>query len=180
MDKLYQMRLRMGWQLLNDIALPGEEQQRLEHKMKMSGAHMIVSSRAAQSVGGIPPVAKGEDHAFDHALRTFANESGGTIPNIRHLLTVVTAARFSNRTPGSISAAVAGIDASSPFLATDLTCRFQAQPERLTQITRAHLQQTIDLLAGKPGGDVIAQEMNLLFGRMDAAMAQRKETSHNM
>ncbi len=181
-QRMYRMRLRIGWHRLAEAIASGRTRQDYRSRMKMSGAHMIAPVSSIRAIGGMPQIAAGEDHAFYNKLSTLAENLGKPLPYIRHLLTVVTAARLSERTPESMAAVVRSMKMNQPFRASDLMPLLQDSSDHNSkvEVTYAEYRRVLDALSGLPGAEETEQELNLLFGRLDRHMRRLKKQSANV
>lgn len=170
--RMYRMRLIIGWHRLSEAIDSGNQQQGYRDHFKMSGAHMIASVSSIRAISGMPQIAAGEDHAFYDRLRTLAKAQEQELPNIRHLLTVVTAARLSERTPESITDKVRGINLDQTLMGRDLLALLQGSEagNNLVEVTYKAYRTVLNTLAGLPGGNEMKQELDLVFGRLDRHM----------
>ena len=181
--RMYRMRLLIGWHRLSEAIASGKAQKGYRDHFKMSGAHMIAPVSSIRAIGGMPHLAVAEDHAFYHALSDLADSQGKTLSYIRHRLTVVTAARLSERTPDSMAPKVRGMDLNDSLMGKNLLALLQGgRPDsELIEVTYNEYRKVLDALSALPGGQEMAQELDLLFGRLDRHMLRmaNQHTSAN-
>lgn len=178
-QRMYRMRLLIGWHRLSEAIKAGKSQQDYRSQIKMSGAHMIAPVSSIRAIGGMPQLAVGEDHAFYNKLKALADSQNKLLPYVRHQITVVTAARLSERTPESMAPQVRGLNMNQPFRARDLMSFLQdsADGNKQIEVTYTEYRRVLDVLSGLPGGQETAQELDLVFGRLDRHMFRLENPS---
>lgn len=164
--RVTRMAQMVGWMYYGEAIEKGLRDGSFSGFMKLCGAHMIADTEVSKGIQGIPDRGATEDNAFGESITEWAKQNQRSFPYIRDQLTLVSAARDSDRTPASFYQRLKDLDLSITPRGPDLCALMSGQPVREVDINQQSISEVREQLKKKPEGHRTLKEFDLFLGRL--------------